>query len=153
MALITKENNQKYIDQASKLANQSVSISPANINFWKQRGQIYYYLSTLDNKYFYTAVESLLQASKLAPTDAKMYYSLGKFLETASMPDDAAFYYQKAIDLKSNYDYAYAALGEIYFNQKKYDQAKTNLEQTLKYAPANTDAQEMLNEINQIQKK
>ncbi len=150
IALITKENNQEYIDQASKLADQSVSVSPANINFWKQRGQIYYYLSTLDNKYFYTAIESLLQASKLAPTDAKMYYSLGKFLETASMPDDAAFYYQKAIDLKSNYDYAYAALGEIYFNQKKYDQAKTNLEQTLKYAPTNTDAQKMLNNIKKL---
>lgn len=150
IALITKDNNQTYIDQASKLANQAVSISPANINFWKQRGQIYYYLSTLDNKYFYTAVESLLQASKLAPTDAKMYYSLGKFLETASMPDDAAFYYQKAIDLKSNYDYAYAALGEIYFNQKKYDQAKTNLEQTLKYAPTNTDAQKLLDEIKKL---
>ncbi len=150
MSLITKEKNQIYIDQASKLADQAVLVSPANINFWKQRGQIYYYLSTLDNKYFYTAVESLLQGTKLAPTDAKMYYSLGKFLETASMPDDAAFYYQKAINLKSNYDYAYAALGQIYFNQKKYDQAKTNLEQTLKYAPANTDAQKMLDEIKKL---
>jgi len=150
IALISQGNNQSYIDQAGKLADQAVSVSPANINFWKQRGQIYYYLSTLDNKYFYTAVESLLQGAKLAPTDAKMYYSLGKFLETASMPDDAAFYYQKAIDLKSNYDYAYAALGEIYFNQKKYDLAKTNLEQTLKYAPTNTDAQKMLEEIKKL---
>ena len=150
IALISQGNNQSYIDQAGKLADQAVSVSPANINFWKQRGQIYYYLSTLDNKYFYTAVESLLQGAKLAPTDAKMYYSLGKFLETASMPDDAAFYYQKAIDLKSNYDYAYAALGEIFFNQKKYDLAKTNLEQTLKYAPTNTDAQKMLEEIKKL---
>lgn len=150
IALISQGNNQSYIDQAGKLADQAVSVSPANINFWKQRGQIYYYLSTLDNKYFYTAVESLLQGAKLAPTDAKMYYSLGKFLETASMPDDAAFYYQKAINLKSNYDYAYAALGEIFFNQKKYDLAKTNLEQTLKYAPTNTDAQKMLEEIKKL---
>jgi tetratricopeptide (TPR) repeat protein len=66
------------------------------------------------------------------------------------MPDDAAFYYQKAIDLKSNYDYAYTALGEIYFNQKKYDLAKQNLELTLKYAPANTDAQKMLDEIKKL---
>ncbi len=152
MALISKEDNSSYIEQSSKLADQATTVSPANINFWKQRAQIYYYLSTLDNKYFYTAVESLLQANKLAPTDAKIYYSLGKFLETASMPDDAAFYYQKAIDLKSNYDYAYTALGQIYFNQKKYDLAKTNLEQTLKYAPANTDAQKMLDEINKIKK-
>ncbi len=150
MALLSKD--QTYIDQAVSLADQATKSSPANINFWKQKAQIYYYLSTLDSQYFYTAVESLLQAAQLAPTDAKIFYSLGKFLETASLSDDAAFYYQKAIDLKSNYDYAYAALGKIYFNQQKYDLAKENLEQTLKYAPANTDAQEMLDEINQIQR-
>ena len=148
MALLSKDKS--YLDQAIKLADQATAISPANINFWKQRAQVYYYLSTLDTQYFYTAIESLLQAAKLAPTDPKIFYSLGKFLETASMSDDAAFYYQKAIDLKSNYDYAYAALGQIYFNQKKYDLAKQNLELTLKYAPANTDAQKMLDEIKNI---
>jgi tetratricopeptide (TPR) repeat protein len=93
----------------------------------------------------------MLQASKLAPTDAKIYFNLGQFLESASLTDDAAIYYQKAVDLKSNYDYAYFALAQIYYHQKKYDLTKTNLEQTLKYAPANTDAQKMLEEINKIQ--
>jgi lipoprotein NlpI len=149
MAILTKD--QQYTDQAIKYADLSVASSPANINFWKQRAQVYYYLSSLNSEYFTQVIKSMLQASKLAPTDAKIYFNLGQFLESASLTDDAAIYYQKAVDLKSNYDYAYFALAQIYYHQKKYDLTKTNLEQTLKYAPANTDAQKMLEEINKIQ--
>ncbi len=150
MAILTKDSN--YINQATQSADRAVNISPANINFWKQRAQIYFYLSSIDSNYFIKTVDSMLQASKLAPTDAKIYYSLGQFLESASLVDDAAFYYQKAVDLKPNYDHAYFALGKIYYDQKKYDQAKINLEQTIKYAPANTDAQKLIDEINKVQK-
>jgi len=145
MAILTKD--QQYTDQAIKYADLSATLSPANINFWKQRSQVYYYLSSLNSEYFPQVIKSMLQASKLAPTDAKIYFNLGQFLESASLTDDATTYYQKAIDLKSNYDHAYFALAQIYFNQKKYDLAKTNLDQTLHYAPTNTDAQKMLEEI------
>ncbi len=146
MAILTKDSN--YINQATQSADRAINISPANINFWKQRAQIYFYLSSIDSNYFIKTVDSMLQASKLAPTDAKIYYSLGQFLESASLVDDAAFYYQKAVNLKPNYDHAYFALAKIYFDQKKYDQAKINLEQTIKYAPTNTDAQKLIDEIN-----
>lgn len=146
MAVLTKD--QQYTNQATEYADLAVTKSPANINFWKLRAQTYYYLSSLDSNYFIDTVKSMLQAAQLAPTDAKIYYNLGQFLESASLNDDAAIYYQKAIDLKSNYDYAYFAIAQIYFNQKKYDLAKTNLELTLKYAPTNKEAQEMLKEIN-----
>ncbi len=150
MAILTKD--QQYIDQATKYADLSIAASPANINFWKQRAQVYYYLSSLKEEYFAQVVQSMLQAAKLAPTDAKIYFSLGQFLESASLPEEAITYYQKAIDLKSNYDHAYFALGQVYFDQKKYDLAKKNLELTLQYAPTNTDAQKILDEINKIKK-
>ena len=150
MAILPKD--QQYIDQATKYADLSIAASPANINFWKQRAQVYYYLSSLKEEYFAQVVQSMLQAAKLAPTDAKIYFSLGQFLESASLPEEAITYYQKAIDLKSNYDHAYFALGQVYFDQKKYDLAKKNLELTLQYAPTNTDAQKILDEINKIKK-
>ena len=146
MAVITKE--QLFIDQAINSSSQALKISPANINFWKQQAQVYYYLATIDTKYFVNTVESMIQANKLAPTDAKILYSLGQFLESAELTDDAIYYYQKAIDLKSNYDHAYFSLGKIYYNQKQFDLAKKNLELNLLYAPTNTAAQEMLDEIN-----
>jgi putative inorganic carbon (hco3(-)) transporter len=146
MAVLTKD--QQYTDQAIKYTDLAVNNSPANINYWKQRAQTYYFLSSLNSDYFIKTVESMLQANKLAPTDAKIYFNLGQFLESASLTDDAVLYYQKAIELKSNYDYAYFALAQIYFNKKDYDLAKKNLELTLQYAPTNTTAQEMLKEIN-----
>jgi O-antigen ligase len=145
MAVLTK--NQTYVDQAINSSTRATKNSPANINYLKQQAQVYYYLATIDTKYFINTVESMLQANKLAPTDAKILYSLGQFLESAELIDDAVYYYQKAIDLKSNYDHAYFALGKIYYDQKKYDLAKKNLELNLKYAPANTEAQEILKEI------
>ncbi len=146
MAVLTKE--QTYIDQTINSSTQATKTSPSNINYLKLQSQAYYYLATIDTKYFINTVESMLQASKLAPTDAKIPYSLGQFLESAELLDDAAYYYQKAIDLKPNYDHAYFTLGRIYYNQKKYDLAKKNLELNLKYAPTNTEAQELLKKIN-----
>ncbi len=146
IAVLTKDP--KYIDQTIAFCDQATKISPANINFLKQQAQAFYYLTTIDTKHFIKTVESMLQAIKLAPTDAKLPFSLGQFLESAQLLDDAIYYYQKAIDIKPNYDHAYHALGRIYFNQKKYDLAKKNLETNLLYAPTNTEALEMLKKIN-----
>ncbi len=146
MAILTKE--QLYTNQAINYSSQAIKISPANINYYKQQAQIYFYLSTLNTQYFIQTVESMLQAINLAPTDAKIPYSLGQFLESAQLFDDAIRYYQQAVNLKSNYDHAYFAIGKIYYDQKKYDLAKKNLELTLQYAPTNIEAQKFLDEIN-----
>jgi putative inorganic carbon (hco3(-)) transporter len=145
MSVLTKD--QLYIDQAINSSKQATKISPSNINYLKQQAQVYYYLSVLDTQHFISTIESMLQASKLAPTDAKIPYSLGQFLESAELFDDALYYYQKAVDLKPNYDHAYFALGKIYYEQQKFDLAKKNLELNLLYAPTNTEAQEMLKKI------
>lgn len=142
---------------ALRLANQSVAagtralaISPANINFYKEQAQNEYYLSTIDTKYYALAVENIIKATRLAPTDAKSFYILGKFWATIDHPDEAAAAYQKAIELKPNYDYATFALGELYFQQKNYPQAKKYFTATLQIAPNNTDAQSYLAKISQI---
>ena len=148
LAFTTKES--KYINEAIKTSTEAINISPANTNFWKEKAQIYYYLSNIDTKYFKEAITSLLKVTSLAPTDAKAFYLLGKFLETADLTQDAIDYYQQAINLKPNYDHAYFALGQIYFNQKKYPEAKKNFESVLQIAPTSTDAQNYLKKINQF---
>lgn len=145
LSIITKENI--YQDSAIKHIDQAIKISPANTSIWKQRAQVFYYLSAIDKQYFQESINSLLQVITLAPTDAKNFFTIGQFLESANLVDQSIPYYQKAVELKSNYDHAYFALGQIYFSQKKYDLAKQNLELTLKYAPTNTDAQEILKKI------
>ena len=139
---------QEYVDQAINYSDLTTKISPANINFWKQRAQTYLYLSGIDTKYFSDSITALTNAASLAPTDPKIFYSLGQFLETASLADQAIPYYQKAIELKSNYDHAYFAIGKIYLSQKENGLAKENLQKAVDYSyPTNTEAQKLLDQI------
>jgi len=146
--LALSTDNQEYVDQAINYSDLTVKTSPANINFWKQRAQTYLYLSGVNSKYFSTAITALTNANNLAPTDPKILYSIGQFLETTSLSDQAIPYYQKAIELKTNYDYAYFALGKIYLSEKKYDLAKENLQKTIDYSyPTNTEAEKLLKNL------
>ncbi len=139
---------QEDIDQAINYSDLTIKISPANVNFWKQRAQTYLYLSGVDSKYFSDSISALGKASLLAPTDAKIYYSLGQFLETASLQEEAIPHYQKAIELKTNYDHAYFALGKIYLSQKENKLAKENLQKAVDYSyPTNTEAERLLKTI------
>ena len=109
------------------------------LDIWKEKSQVYYYLSAIDTQYYLYALDALTKATKLAPTDAVSFYMLGDFYARINATDQAIENYQTAITLKSNYDYAYFALGQIYLSQKKYDLAKTDFEKTLEIAPNNTD--------------
>lgn len=140
----------QYVKKTISQSDQAIRLSPFSTNNLKERAQIYYYLSNVDPQYYIDAIKSLLQVVRLAPTDAKTFYLIGQFYQNTKTTDLAVSYYQQAISLKSNYDHAYFSLGKIYFDQKKYDLAKINFEQTLKYAPTNTDAQDYLEKITKI---
>jgi O-antigen ligase len=147
---LTEQNNDKsdtarqYAQYAINVSQKAIKISPFNLNLWKERSQIYYYLSSVDPKYYSTALQSLHAAAKLAPTDAKTFYLLGQFYQNTADTDSTIKYYQQAINLKPNYDYALFALGQIYYQQKKYAEAQDLFQKVLLYAPANTDAQDYL---------
>ncbi len=140
------------IDRAIKDAQTAINISPANTNHWKERAQIYYYLSTINPEYFKESINSLLNVTTLAPTDAKTFFLAGQFYEIASEYESAALYFQKAIELKPNYDHAYFYLGKLYFQEKKYDLAKVEFENTLKVTPQYTAAQDYLDQIEKNHK-
>lgn len=148
--IATKLNNPELALSRSNLA---MTLSPASTNLWKERAQIFSELSLQDSKYFVYAIDALEKCSRLAPTDAKVFYLLGKFYEAASQKDFAIKNYQQALNLKANYDHAAFSLGEIYFNDKKYSEAKKYFETTLQYAPTNTDAQNYLNKITSLSPK
>ncbi|MFZ2153029.1 MAG: O-antigen ligase family protein [Microgenomates group bacterium] len=126
----------------------ATKLSPFNLNLWKERAHTYYYLSTIDSSYYVYALDAITKATKLAPTDASSFYFLGKLYQNISDTDKAIINYQEAIRLKSNYDHATFALGELYYQQKKYDLARPLLDKTLEIAPQNPDAKKYLNLIN-----
>lgn len=138
LALTQKSSD--YAGQSISATTQALTVSPYSLNLWKQRAQIYYYLSGLDSKYYLDALESLHQAAKLAPTDAKTFYMLGEFYQNIKESDTAITYFLKALSLKPNYDHAAFTLGQIYLNQKKYESAKEMFQLVLSIAPKNQDA-------------
>ncbi|MGI5840647.1 MAG: O-antigen ligase family protein [Patescibacteria group bacterium] len=149
IALMTNdpEHKQNYINQSVNYSDISVNISPANTNFWKERAQVYYYLSTINSEYFLESIQSLLKVSHLAPTDAKTYYLIGKFLDAVGQKDEAVSYYQQAIVLKPNYDHAYYNLANIYHSKNDWGKTVEYLNLTLQYAPNNVEAQELLDQL------
>ena len=149
LALKNPADSANLITSAINNSNLAVSTSPASTDLLKQQAQNYYLLSTLDSNYFIKAVESLQKAIALAPTDAKNYYLLGRFLETASLTNQAIDFYLQATELKSNYDHAHFALGQIYLAQKDYVNAKNHLQIALDINPKNIEAKKLLDQIDQ----
>lgn len=145
IALTTQDP--KYIQSAIRSLEEATSISPFNLNLWKEKSQAYYYLSALDSDYYLLTIDSLTKATKLAPTDAISFYLLAQSYDRIKRYDEAIIFYQKAIELKPNYDHATFALGQVYFDQKKYQLAKPLFEKTLIIAPTNLEAKDYLARI------
>jgi len=145
-----QQQTEKFTQQAIKNLNLVSHSSPANINFIKEKAQSYYYLSSINTDYFSEAITAITQATLFAPTDAKSFYILARFWETAGNLDETIKNYQKAIELKENYDHAHFALAKIYYNQENFSQAKNHFEKTLQIAPTNSEAQQYLDKISKI---
>lgn len=137
----------KDVPIATAHSNLALSLSSASTNLWKERAQVFSELSQINPQYFSLAIDALKNTVRLAPTDAKSFYLLGKFYEAASENNLAIENYQKALSLKANYDHASFALGELYFSQKNYPEAKKYFDLTLTLTPNNQEAKEYLEKI------
>lgn len=137
----------KQVNNALDFSSQALTISPYDVNLWKERTQMLVYLTYVDTKYYAEAIKALESTAILAPTDAKTFYLLAKFYDASSNTTKTEENFKKAIELKPNYDYAYFDLAVFYFDQQKYDLAKKYFELNLKYAPLNPDAPVYLSKI------
>ena len=112
----------QLVDFAIKQSDAALKISPYNINFWKNRTRLFYSLSEIDSKYNQEALKSLIRASELAPTDAKIAYNLGVLYSKLGQEETAIQMLEKTVQLKPNYDQARYALALFY--EKKDQNAK-----------------------------
>ena len=101
-----KQSPQPYQDLAVEHATQAVAMNPYNLNLLKSKARVEIYLSNIDQKFTQQALNTLLQASILAPTDAKLLFNIGILYQNLNQKDLAALSYQKALELKPNYQEA-----------------------------------------------
>lgn len=108
----------QIIKQLENLAvqesNKTLSMNKVHLNFYKSQAQTYLYLSYIDPRYRLKAVETLEAAIKLSPTDAKLYFNLGKLYEDLGDLTNAIDYLKKTVELKPNYRVAHSELAKAY---------------------------------------
>jgi len=117
----------QLVDLAITSSDRSLKISPYNLNFWKNRTRLFYSLAEIEGKYTQQALESLLMANKLAPTDAKIVYNLALVYAKLNQEETAIKTLEEAVNLKPNYDQARYALALFYEQKNEIEKAKEQL--------------------------
>lgn len=119
-ASISAEIKNQYLnarDQYAKLALQNsssaIDINPYQTNFYKTRAKVGLYLATYDPSYYNDVINSLLKVFEKAPTDAKVVYNIGMIYSGMGRTDEAKAAFQKAIDLKPDYNEAMVKLEQL----------------------------------------
>ncbi len=131
--------NQKDAAKASEYANlalnesqKAIELAPSNTNLKRSRFGIFIMLSTVNRSFLTSARDILITAISEAPTDAKLYYSLGTTYARIGQIDLALDTLKKAIELKSNYRDARLAYAILLTKQNQNLEAKAQLEYILK---------------------
>lgn len=105
-AMLTKET--------LALSNKVVADHPNSITFWKTRIRLLNLLSNQDQKYLSLALDAAKKAKTLAPTDAKVSYTLGILYGQNREKQKAIKALQQSVNLKPDYKDAYYALALFY---------------------------------------
>lgn len=130
-------NTKKYVDLTLSEAGTALTLSPANVNLRRSLFGIYITLSAIDQNYLLNARDTLIEAVKLAPTDAKLYYNLGLIYARTGQIDLAIPTLKKTIELKPDYKEARLAYAILLIDKKQNTEAKAQLEYILKYLDPN----------------
>lgn len=110
--------------QALRENDRAITLTGANVNFWKTRTKIYYSLASFDPTLIDAAIASLDHAAALSPKDPKIFYNLAILYGRIPDNDKAVEMLKKAILLKPNYRDPYYALYVFYTEMKKPDLAR-----------------------------
>jgi len=150
----------ELVDLAVSSSNKALEITPYHLNFWKNRTRVFYTLAEIDESYNQQALAALLQATELAPTDAKIFYNLGVLYAKLSQDETAILYaklsqdetaiktLEKTVELKPNYETARYALALFYEQKGQIEKAKDQLNYILeKVNPKNKAVKKKLEEL------
>ncbi|KKT81117.1 MAG: hypothetical protein UW80_C0058G0005 [Microgenomates group bacterium GW2011_GWC1_44_9] len=105
-----REKANSYLTQYTKDAlenvNKAVSMNKFNLNLLKTKARTELTLASLDPKYNLEAIQTMLKLTELSPTEASNYYNIGILYTSIDKNDEAKLAFQKAIELKPDYQAA-----------------------------------------------
>ena len=124
--------------KASDLANEAMAfsdiateLSPRDLSIKKSQAALLIKLSEENPLHLTQASLVFLEASQLAPTDAKIHYNLGLSLARLGKTQEAITVLNKTVELKSDYRDARFALALLLLEQGKSQEAKKQLQYIL----------------------
>jgi len=108
--VFNQENKATASAQLAKMAQEAsdkaLKISPYHLNFYRDRAKMFYLLSQIEIDHLNNALEAVLRAIELAPTDAKLYYNAGLMYYSLGDKEAGNEYLKRAVHLKPNYNRA-----------------------------------------------
>lgn len=116
LSALNKDENtaRAQIQEAIRYSDQVIRDHPNNIVFWKTRVKIFVILGQLNPQFLTYALQAVQKAHTLAPTDARIGYSLGVLYSQNNDNTKALETLDEIIKLKPNYRDAYYAKAVIY---------------------------------------
>jgi len=118
-------------DAALVEAQIATSLSPRNVNLKRSQINILSELSAIDKNLLLQSLTIFEELKILAPTDAKVFYTLGITYDTLGERQKAIETLEKAIVLKPNYDKARFSLALLYKDEGRLKEAEGELKYIL----------------------
>ncbi len=110
-----------------KESARAVELSSSNLNIRRNRARLFIRLSIIGPTYLVGAKETLIEAVKLAPTDAKLFYNLGLTLARLGETNEAIEILEKTIEMKANYRNARFAQALLLIDVSRNEEAISEL--------------------------
>lgn len=93
-----------FIQEATANAKKAVNMNKFHTLLYKSKAKSELYIGMVKPDYNQKALDTLIELSVLAPSDAKIYYNIGLLYDQLNRPTDAQLAYQQAILLKPDYE-------------------------------------------------
>lgn len=146
-----KQNIPRLVQQAIDQAKIATVLNRTNILNWDNLGRTYASLINFAADSDKWAIQSYEQRNLLDPLNPGGYLTLGGFYLMLNKYAEAESQFRKAVMLKPDFANAHFNLGLTLKGQKKYEEARKELEITRSYLKDNSpDAQKVDAEINTL---
>ena len=124
------------VSQAINSSKSATDVSPKNVANWSVRGFIYRQMINISQGADQWAINSYEESQKLEPANPYIFTELGQVYLAKNEKEKAREYFQKALDLKSDYAPARFQLALVYVSENKIAEAIGEMENAKRDSPS-----------------
>ena len=123
------------IEEALEYYTSVIESDSRNAEAFRCRSFIFFH-----NHKYERALDDIVRAQKLEPTNATYIKNHGDILSSFKKPDEALKRYRKAVTLRPDYFEAYMNCGAMLFKQSRHNEASEFLLKAVELRPGSTEA-------------